>query len=81
MTIDKYAMSREGSGRAPHPGTPAVTEAGGAFQGCPCARCRAARAEAAYRAWLAHTTSCATCRAGAACVTAVGLGRAWRNRR
>lgn len=81
MTINEYELSRDGDARAPRSGTPATTEARVAFQGCPCARCRAARADAAYRAWLAHTTSCATCRAGAACVTAVGLGRAWRNRR
>lgn len=34
-----------------------------------------------YRTWLGHTQSCATCRAGASCPTAVRLGRAWREAR
>lgn len=42
---------------------------------------RAARGDAAYRTWLGHTTTCATCRAGSACPTAVRLGRAWRETR
>ncbi|WP_187438526.1 hypothetical protein [Streptomyces sp. sk2.1] len=35
----------------------------------------------AYRAFLGHTYSCTTCRAGAHCGTAVRLGRAWREAR
>lgn len=35
-------------------------------------------ADAAYRTWIGHTVACATCRAGAPCVTAIRLGRAWR---
>ncbi|MFF8716144.1 hypothetical protein ACF07T_32635 [Streptomyces sp. NPDC015184] len=35
----------------------------------------------AYRALLGHTYSCAACRAGAHCTTAVRLGRAWREAR
>lgn len=34
--------------------------------------------DAAYRVLLGHTTTCAACRAGFPCSTAVGLGRAWR---
>ncbi|WP_176725310.1 hypothetical protein [Streptomyces sp. DvalAA-19] len=37
--------------------------------------------DVAYRAWIGHTTTCAACRAGAACPTAVRLGRAWREAR
>ncbi|MFF9505465.1 hypothetical protein ACF1BU_18505 [Streptomyces sp. NPDC014724] len=37
--------------------------------------------DVAYRTWLGHTTTCATCRAGASCLTAVRLGRAWRETR
>ncbi|MEU6014438.1 hypothetical protein ABZ826_10385 [Streptomyces sp. NPDC047515] len=37
--------------------------------------------DVAYRAWLGHTTTCATCRTGASCLTAVRLGRAWREGR
>ncbi|MFI5634709.1 hypothetical protein ACIA8E_36245 [Streptomyces sp. NPDC051664] len=36
------------------------------------------RAEAAYRTLLGHTVTCGACRVGAACITAVRLGRAWR---
>lgn len=39
------------------------------------------RAEAAYRKLLCHTVTCAGCRSGAACPTAVRLGRAWRKAR
>ncbi|MER6635822.1 hypothetical protein ABT285_09695 [Streptomyces microflavus] len=35
----------------------------------------------AYETWIGHTTTCATCRAGAACTTAVRLGRTWREAR
>ncbi|MCX5398962.1 hypothetical protein [Streptomyces sp. NBC_00102] len=41
----------------------------------------AAAGEQAYRAWLAHTATCATCRVSAACPTSVRLGRAWRKAR
>ncbi|MFB7555331.1 hypothetical protein [Streptomyces brevispora] len=34
--------------------------------------------DAAYRTWVGHTLVCQACRAGAACLTAVRLGRAWR---
>ncbi|MCX5114582.1 hypothetical protein OOK13_40190 [Streptomyces sp. NBC_00378] len=37
--------------------------------------------DAEYRTFLGHTLACAACRAGAACVTAVRLGRAWRETR
>ncbi|MFF5278802.1 hypothetical protein [Streptomyces sp. NPDC000133] len=37
--------------------------------------------DAAYRTLIGHTVTCATCRAGAACVTATRLGRAWRETR
>lgn len=37
--------------------------------------------DTAYRALLGHTTTCAACRAGASCPTAVRLGRAWREAR
>ncbi|MGW1658549.1 hypothetical protein [Streptomyces atratus] len=37
--------------------------------------------DAAYRTWIGHTVACAACRAGASCVTAVQLGRAWREAR
>ncbi|MGW2280202.1 hypothetical protein [Streptomyces sp. NPDC001770] len=37
--------------------------------------------EQAYRVWLAHTATCATCRVSAACPTSVRLGRAWRKAR
>lgn len=37
--------------------------------------------DVAYRAWIGHTTTCAACRAGVACPTAVRLGRAWREAR
>ncbi|MFD5975582.1 hypothetical protein [Streptomyces bacillaris] len=37
--------------------------------------------DAAYRAWIGHTATCAACRAGAACSTAVRLGRSWREAR
>lgn len=37
-----------------------------------------AAGDAEYRTYLGHTYSCATCRAGASCLTAVQLGRAWR---
>ncbi|MEV7959287.1 hypothetical protein ACIO6T_41485 [Streptomyces sp. NPDC087532] len=37
--------------------------------------------DAAYRTWIDHTTACATCRAGALCLTAVRLGRVWRKTR
>ncbi|RAJ64753.1 hypothetical protein K388_01948 [Streptomyces sp. KhCrAH-43] len=37
--------------------------------------------EAAYLAWIGHTTACAACRVGAPCVTAIRLGRAWRQAR
>lgn len=35
-------------------------------------------AEKAYLAWIGHTITCPTCRAGVACPTAVQYGRAWR---
>lgn len=34
--------------------------------------------DVAYRRLLGHTTTCAGCRVGASCPTAVRLGRAWR---
>ncbi len=37
--------------------------------------------EAAYRMLLGHTTTCAACRAGVSCPTAVRLDRAWREAR
>lgn len=37
--------------------------------------------DARYRIWIGRTMSCCTCRAGAACPTAVRLGRAWRKAR
>ncbi|MCW8219886.1 MULTISPECIES: hypothetical protein [Streptomyces] len=40
----------------------------------------AAAAEAAYKTWLGHTYQCAACRT-APCVTAIRLGRAWREAR
>lgn len=42
---------------------------------------RSDNGDATYRTWLGHTQSCATCRAGASCPTAVRLGRAWREAR
>ncbi|MFD4949721.1 hypothetical protein ACFVYE_35100 [Streptomyces sp. NPDC058239] len=39
---------------------------------------KSATADAAYRTWLGHTVTCATCRAGVSCLTSVRLGRAWR---
>ncbi|MFB6987795.1 MULTISPECIES: hypothetical protein [unclassified Streptomyces] len=41
----------------------------------------AAAPDTAYRTWIGHTTTCATCRAGAPCLTAVRLGRMWREAR
>ncbi|SDE41008.1 hypothetical protein F558DRAFT_06189 [Streptomyces sp. AmelKG-A3] len=40
----------------------------------------AAAAETAYKIWLGHTYQCAACRT-APCVTAIRLGRAWREAR
>lgn len=37
--------------------------------------------DAAYRVWLKHTVGCLSCRAGAACLMAIQLGRAWRKAR
>ncbi|MET7643061.1 hypothetical protein ABZS83_05330 [Streptomyces sp. NPDC005426] len=37
--------------------------------------------DAAYRTWLGHTLTCAACRAGVACATAIRLGRVWREKR
>ncbi|MGW1295173.1 hypothetical protein [Streptomyces sp. NPDC002533] len=37
--------------------------------------------DATYKTWIGHTTTCATCKAGRACPTAVKLGRAWREAR
>ncbi|MFB8037733.1 hypothetical protein ACFC5Z_33375 [Streptomyces sp. NPDC056004] len=37
--------------------------------------------DAEYRTLLGHTVTCAACRAGAACLTVVRLGRAWREAR
>ncbi|MEV6102599.1 hypothetical protein [Nocardia sp. NPDC051981] len=34
-----------------------------------------------YRTFLGHTYACAACRAGAHCITAVRLGRVWREAR
>ncbi|WP_326700190.1 hypothetical protein OG909_24650 [Streptomyces sp. NBC_01754] len=34
--------------------------------------------ETAYQTWVGHTYDCATCRAGVACLTAIRLGREWR---
>ncbi|MFB6423704.1 hypothetical protein ACFV2I_20480 [Streptomyces microflavus] len=47
----------------------------------PAALRAALSSRASYRAWIGHTAQCATCRAGGACVTAVELGRAWRQAR
>ncbi|MFD4855116.1 hypothetical protein [Streptomyces atratus] len=37
--------------------------------------------DAEYRTYMGHTLTCAACRAGASCVTAVQLGRVWREAR
>ncbi|WP_345106212.1 hypothetical protein [Streptomyces drozdowiczii] len=37
--------------------------------------------DAAYRTWIGHTVACAGCRAGVPCVTAIRLGRTWRQER
>lgn len=37
--------------------------------------------DTAYRTLLGHTVVCPTCRAGAPCVIAARLGRAWREAR
>lgn len=37
--------------------------------------------DAEYRTLVGHTMTCAACRAGAACLTVVRLGRAWREAR
>ncbi|WP_031085178.1 hypothetical protein [Streptomyces sp. NRRL WC-3549] len=34
--------------------------------------------EMAYQKWVGHTYTCATCRAGVICSTAIRLGRGWR---
>lgn len=39
---------------------------------------KSASADEAYRSLIGHTVACAACRAGAPCVTATRLGRAWR---
>lgn len=39
---------------------------------------RGGRAETVYRKLIGHTVTCAGCRAGAPCLTAARLGRAWR---
>ncbi|MGQ4355274.1 hypothetical protein [Streptomyces drozdowiczii] len=40
-----------------------------------------AAGDAAYETWVGHTIACAACRTGAPCVTAIRLGRAWRQAR
>ncbi|MEV3994826.1 hypothetical protein AB0K62_03925 [Streptomyces halstedii] len=40
----------------------------------------ATNAEAAYQIWLGHTIQCTACRT-TPCMTAVRLGRAWREAR
>lgn len=42
---------------------------------------KATDTESAYLAWIGHTFACATCRVGVACLTALRLGRAWRQGR
>lgn len=42
---------------------------------------RPGRGEEAYRALVGHTFTCTTCRAGASCMTAVRLSRAWKKAR
>lgn len=54
---------------------------GGGLLVDPAALRAAISSRASYRAWIGHTAQCATCRAGGACVTAVELGRAWRQAR
>lgn len=39
------------------------------------------RPEAAYRRYVRHPETCGTCLAGRPCVTAIRLGRAWRESR
>jgi hypothetical protein len=85
MTLKVYEVNRAGTTtrvlRQKAPVVPLTTaEPHSAFPDCECQRCQA-KHDAPYRTLLGHTTQCATCRAGAPCVTAVRLGRAWRDSR
>lgn len=84
MTLKVYEVNRAGITRVLRPAAPVVpattVDASAAFPACGCPRCLP-RQDAEYRTLLGHTMQCATCRAGAACVTAVRLGRAWRDSR
>lgn len=82
MTIKVYEVNRAGITRVLRPETEveplATVDPSAAFPDCECPRHRPSGSDGAYRAYLAHTMFCGSCRAGAACVTAVQLGRAWK---
>ncbi len=83
MTLGVYEVNQAGTTvRVLRPTAevePATTvDRTAAYPDCECPRHRRPGADAAYRTLLGHTATCATCRAGAACLTAVQLGRAWR---
>lgn len=84
MTLKVYEVNRAGTVRVLRPTAPvrpvATAEPRSAYPDCECPRCLP-RHDAAYRTLLGHTMQCATCRAGAVCVTAVQLGRARRDAR
>ncbi|ROQ69156.1 hypothetical protein EDD93_3653 [Streptomyces sp. 840.1] len=85
MTLKVYEVSRAGTVRVVRPQSevaPVTTvDRSAAYPDCECPRHRPAGTDAAYRVFLAHTTQCAACRAGAACPTSATLGRAWREAR
>lgn len=86
MTIKVYEVNRAGTTirvlRQQAEVVPVKTvESTHAFPDCECPRHRPPGSDAAYKTWLGHTTQCAACRAGAVCVTATRLGRAWRQGR
>lgn len=85
MTLKVYEVNRAGAVRVlrPEAEVEPVTTADptAAYPDCECRRCIAAGGDPAYRALIGHTTQCATCRAGVPCVTAMQLGRTWRDSR
>jgi hypothetical protein len=84
MTLKVYEVNRAGITRVLRPAAPVVpattADPSAAYPDCKCPRHRAGD-ESAYRAYLSHTMFCGSCLAGAACVTAVKLGRVWRDSR
>lgn len=85
MTLKVYEVNRAGMVRVLRPEAPVVpattVDPRAAFPDCECPRHRRSGSDITYRAYLAHTMVCGSCRAGAACATAVRLSRAWRETR